>query len=319
MAISSNPPPSAVVAALSAPRLSNYRTFFGTSDEAELLGLYAWNQHLSDGFFELISNVEIVLRNQFHSQLSAVYGVAGYPGSRDWYLHLRLTADSYRSVQKVLNRRRPARAPVPSPDDVVSKLTFGFWPYMLDVSADLVGNPVSWGPLLTSMLPGNRNSSPTHWARQVHQDALFARLDLCNEIRNRIAHHEPIWKLGPLLDEARDRPLAPRQTVAARPSGPSDALARLLLINDRIVELLRWLSPAAANWYIGCGGDARIRTMLSLQTLARYQAGPAAAEIDISQLRSRSDVRGTLRDAARQALPIRFVDGTQTLGHWRCP
>ncbi|MDT9120960.1 hypothetical protein RSW84_26335, partial [Escherichia coli] len=85
-------------------------------------------------------------------------------------------------------------------------LTFGFWPRLLDLKKDALHQNIDWGSILLDVLPGHPQRQATHWAKQKHQDGLFARLDLCNGLRNRIAHHEPIWKLGELMTEGRPRP-----------------------------------------------------------------------------------------------------------------
>ena len=112
MPLLSTPSPTPVIGALSHARLSSYRAFFAATGDSELLGLYAWNEELSACLFRTISLVEVVLRNQFHRQLSAHYGVNGSPGSRDWYLHLQLTPDSRKNIDKILFRRRDRKSVV---------------------------------------------------------------------------------------------------------------------------------------------------------------------------------------------------------------
>ena len=45
----------AFVQALSHARLSNYRSFFGATDDAQALGLHQWNSELSAELFRTIS------------------------------------------------------------------------------------------------------------------------------------------------------------------------------------------------------------------------------------------------------------------------
>jgi len=80
--------------------------------------------------------------------------------------------------------------------------------------------------ILPEMLPGHRQRQVTHWVKRKHQDALFARLDLCDALRNRIAHHEPVWKLGPLMTESRARSGKPLIVEEPAPSGPTEALLK---------------------------------------------------------------------------------------------
>jgi colanic acid biosynthesis protein WcaH len=96
-------------------------------------------------------------------------------------------------------------------------------------------------------------------------------LDLCNEIRNRIAHHEPIWKLGPLMSETRARLHTKPAQVLPAPSNPKESLERLQLYYQRVTELMQWLSPALASAYRSGEVDARCRWLLAERTLDHYR------------------------------------------------
>lgn len=248
-------PPPALLDAISHPRLSSYRRFFGTTSDAEALGLYSWNDELSAALFRVVSIVEIVLRNQFHKGLSRHLGHVGSSGSKDWYNYLALPQLSYNKIRSITHTKNHGhwlpKNPVPSPDDVVSKLTFGFWPHLLDTTHLTTGAPVPWGAVLVDVLPGHRQSQVSHWNKQKHQDEFFGRMDLCNELRNRIAHHEPVWKLGPLMKEMRPRPNKLMTQALPAPTTPSDSLMRLQLLYARLVELLGWLSPPAHAAFVG--------------------------------------------------------------------
>ncbi|WP_175730667.1 Abi family protein [Burkholderia ambifaria] len=307
------------IQALSHARLSNYRSFFGAADDAQALGLYQWNEDLSAVLFRTISQVEVVLRNRFHHAISLRYGTVGGHGSRDWYAHVALGAHSRSKITDVTHYKRGhqllPRVPAPSPDDVVSRLTFGFWPHLLDLRKDVHNRPVDWGPILVDVLPGHRQRQATHWAKQKHRDAMFARLDLCNELRNRIAHHEPIWKLGPLMDEGRARPGVPLTIQAPPPSTPGEALARLQLLYGRVIELLAWLSPTVAAQYAASDMHLRCLNLLQPEALEAYKRTLPPAEIDLSNVGNLRALRKALRYAARRKQPVLVKDGRRLIGH----
>lgn len=318
----------ALVAALSTARLSNYRRFFGAASDEEAVGLYAWNEDLGAALFKAFSLLEVVLRNQFHSGLSATYGANGYAGSRDWYLHLQLSKHSSKNVQELLSYRKRVRgqwvfmprSPVPTPDDVVSNLTFGFWQHLLDVTHDTAGARVSWGHLLPSILPGHRQQQHTFWRQQANQDSLFARIDLLKDLRNRIAHHEPLWKLGPLQFESRERPShPPRAIVLPAPATPGDAVSYLQLLYDRLLELLQWLSPAVHQSYVGSETDMRCRSILTLRSLEHYRQRRPVGKVDITAFGAPRAMRQLIRYATRQRQPLHLVQGANSMGHWICP
>lgn len=258
---------SAALAALSHARVSNYRAFFGVTSDAEAYGLYVWNEALSNAFSRTLAALEIAMRNQFHAALSARYGAVGSASSRDWFNHISLQGKSSTSVQELTHTRKRVkggiqhvpRTPTPSPDDVVSRLTFGFWPHLLDVQVDQTGQPIDWAAILVDVLPGHRQRNATYWATQRHRDALFARIDFCNSLRNRIAHHEPIWKAGPLLEEVRPRQNVRPLVVQKAPATPYEAIARLDLAYTRTLELLEWFSKDLAAMV--CRSEAHHRFM----------------------------------------------------------
>ncbi|MDQ0045402.1 Abi family protein [Variovorax boronicumulans] len=310
------------VQALSHARLSNYRRFFGAVDDAEALGLYQWNEDLTAVLFRTICQVEVVLRNQFHQALSIRYGVMGAHGAKDWYEHVALDAFARYKIEGITHQKRGGqmvpRIPAPSPDDVVSGLTFGFWPHLLDLTHDLNRRPINWGDILVDVLPGHRQRLPTHWAKLKHRDGLFARLDLCNELRNRIAHHEPIWKLGALRREGRPRSGAPLPPEAPAPTTPADALARLRLLYGRIIELLDWLSPAIAAQHAASEMHLRCLNLLHPDALDIYRRALPPAEINFATENSWRTFRKALRYAARRKQPVLIKDGHRLIGYLNC-
>lgn len=318
-----NPPGlvTAAISSLSTKRLSNYRKFFAAKDDNELYGLYCWNEAISMHLFKLISTTEVALRNQFHKALSQFYGVVGAADSKDWYNFLQLNHQSAKSLGKISHYRRKgrsiAKAPQPSPDDVVANLTFGFWPHLLDVSLDTHGGPVDWGVMLPQVVPGHRQKTTQYWQKQAEQDQLFARIDLVNELRNRVAHHEPIWKAGPLLEETRDRPTKPPRTVvAAAPTTEAEVVTRLSLLYDRTLELLNWCTPALANIHRQSETYAQFKATNSIagidshRDLIRYRG-----DFDIAQHKKLSTLKRDIKRLKRNGQSVRLLNSGAPIGH----
>lgn len=247
--------------------------FHGANDH-ELYGIYCWNEALSATLFRLISITEVVMRNRFHTVLSLhlhSHRSVGRNDSNDWYNHLTLPPKSAQKIQQethVRHRRtgqlRP-KVPAPSPNDVVSRMTFGFWPKLFDAN-------LPWGNLIPQIVPGHRYTTATHWSVLRNQDALYSRMDLVNKIRNRIAHFEPVWKQGDLYEERRYRQGSPAPAlVQSAPNTPLDAIQRLQLIHDRIAELLKWLSPDRYNDYMASYVENHFNWICSAEGLAAYK------------------------------------------------
>ena len=290
------------LAAISQPRLGSYRAFFAPADDLELYGLYCWNEALSSCLTSLINNLEITMRNAFHRELSYRYGGAAGTTSSDWYNTIGLAGRSLSNVQKITHEyvrgRHVPRTPIPNPDDVVSKLTFGFWKHLLDIRHDGQGLVVNWGDILTDILPNHRDGSPAYWARQRRQDELFARMDLVGDLRNRIAHLEPLWKAGPLLQEGRPRRGFHPQVVQPAPTTPVQAIARLRLVHNRALELLYWISSHRADDYLKSSAYARFQHITTIDGVQSYQYRQAGRKMSLLGLRklirSRSMVNGTI-------------------------
>ena len=252
---------------LSAPRLATYRSFYAPANDSELYGLYCWNENIASLFRFLINSVEIAMRNGFHRELSLRYGATAGTASSDWYNELALTGKTLDNIQWVTHAWRRGRptaplVPAPSPDTVVAKQTFGFWKNLFDVQTTLGGANVPWGSIMPTLLPNHRQRQPGYWSL-TRRGEIWARIDLVGNLRNRIAHLEPIWKSGPLYEEARAARGYSPLVIDAPPATPADALARLRLTRDRSLELLSWFSAARADDFLRSEAHHRLNFLLS--------------------------------------------------------
>ena len=286
------------LAAISAPRLSTYRKFFSPADDMELYGLYSWNEALSGCLNTLLNSVEVTMRNGFHRELSLRYGASAGTSSSDWYETLNLKVRSRESVNKIthdyVNKKRVRLVPAPSPDDVVSKLTLGFWKHLLDVHSGTRKQAVDWGHILPALLPYHSIRDPAYWAKRRRQDTLFARMDLVGDLRNRIAHLEPLWKTGPLMEEGRSRPNYKPPQVKPAPSTPAEAIDRLNLVHNRAYELLHWLSRHRADDYFKSPANARFRHLASMSGLDGFRSRTADRSVTLLGLRRMMRARAPL-------------------------
>lgn len=314
------------VKALSRARLKNYRTFFAAVDDRAAYGLYCWNDAISAALLRALGFTEIALRNQFHTALSARYGV-GTSMSRDWYAHLCLNPKSTGLIQKITHERRRAsgayqlvpRLPAPSPDDVVSKLSFGFWPHVLDISFDNANRPLEWAAMLVEIMPGHRHNSIAFWTRLKNRDVLFSRIDFCKDLRNRIAHLEPVWKAGPLMTEGRARAERNIRLERFAPSTPAEALARLQIAYDRVLELLKWLSPDLHEVYMA--GETHhcfesLNRLAALDAYKRHGGHRRMASVNLNAYRSLRRLKKELRGIGRHHGAAEVRNDGRPLARW---
>jgi len=279
--------------AISLSRLSTYRSMFAPANDLELYGIYCWNESVANGFSTLLATVEITLRNGFHRELSKRFGPpAGGPNTH-WYDYLDLSPRSVEKIDEIRGHYRWRRF-APNPGDIISGLSFGFWKHLLDVTHARDGSPVPLNEVLTDLLPNYRNGSAAHWAKQANQDKLYSRLETAWDMRNRIAHHEPIWKFGVLLEERRWRHRYRPAQVRNRPVNVAQSLDRMNLTYNRCFELLYWLSSHRAADYKASPNHHKMKYLMSAKAIADYKSFSITRDMTLLGIRRMMKARTPL-------------------------
>lgn len=189
---------------LSADRLQSYLAASG-NDLSQALELYVWNSAVSGALYGPLQAVEVGLRNKIHTALTGHFG-QDWPSDPTFLaLDQRFTDDiaeagekiiknwvrknipdgtpraSYESVRQTLNTqaRQPGSGVVTVPR-IVAELSFGFWVSMFKSEYQYT----LFGPVLSTILP-----------KGTKRTAVSGPLQQMKDLRNRIAHHEPIHHL----------------------------------------------------------------------------------------------------------------------------
>ncbi len=185
---------------ISAQRLGPYRKAAGQNlDRA--LKLYAWNLNIGAAFLPLFCAVEVSLRNLTVKRLTEVYAETWWKAVALLGLLEKEGGSIVRKAEKTIRQKNQD----PDSGRMTAELGFGFWENMLLEKY----TPDLWASLHISfpyLPPG------------VDQTALKTKCRKVRELRNRIAHHEPIFHRNLSQDYAN------------------------------CLELIRWLSPAKAEW-----------------------------------------------------------------------
>ncbi|WP_426960404.1 hypothetical protein [Muricoccus radiodurans] len=203
--------PEKVADALSRDRLSKYlaRTG-GNADRA--LTLYVWNAEVGAALTVVLSQVEIGLRNAIHRALADAFGPDWHRVARFRNAHPRVQAE----LDKAEGRLRKGS---PSLPDIIAASDFNLWRELLRPAY----GGIFWSKRIPLAFP---SITLTGHERQI-LTALHARAELLQDLRNRIAHHEPIigsnWE--PIGAKLADR-------------------------HREAVELLGWISPDLARWVL---------------------------------------------------------------------
>ncbi|WP_280181529.1 hypothetical protein [Nocardia farcinica] len=191
---------------LSAGRFDRYVQVAGSDVAGEQL--YEWNQLASGAWHETLGSFEIVLRNALDAQLIS-YHQRIRKGNGDWYADPKMPwGTGTRLAQSIRKARSRATLNKTIPEvhgKVIAELNFGFWRYTLAGTYQ----STLWAQAYRHAFPHLRPRSRT---------AVYDPIVELHELRNRVAHHEPIHGV--------------------------DHTARL---ND-LLQVLAWIDPAAAAW-----------------------------------------------------------------------
>lgn len=169
---------------LSPARLATYDVLAGGSWE-EAFTLYIRNLRLCQAFYTPLQCVEVALRNALHGLMSRQYGQAWFDS--DSLPFKPIDRDHIAKAKKTV---RNAGYEVTA-DRLVSSLTFGFWTGLLVGHYDRL----LYQPLLYQAFPNH------HAPR--NRKALHREFNEIRRFRNRVAHHEPVFRRDLAADHQR--------------------------------------------------------------------------------------------------------------------
>jgi hypothetical protein len=168
-----------IEAALSRDRFTPYVA--EVNDRRVALALYEWNSLVSAALYVPLQNVEIAMRNNFHRELSRLFGSAWPADVKFLALNPRFHSDVFDATDRL--RRRQLSVDT---QRIVEELPFGFWTTMLGRRYE----HSLWAPALRAAFPRFR----LFCGRTPSRNEIASRFDYLRELRNRIAHHEPIFQ-----------------------------------------------------------------------------------------------------------------------------
>ncbi len=168
----------AVKAALSAARISTYERSAGANGDA--LSLYSWNTSVSGALLGPLHVCEVVVRNAVADALARVYGDR-WPWSPSFEQSLPNPTVGYSPRRDLFSARRSAT----TTGKVIPELKFVFWQKMFTSRHDLR----LWGPHMLDVFPNLNHTQDIAVSRSM----IYSNLEQVRGLRNRIAHHEPIF------------------------------------------------------------------------------------------------------------------------------
>ena len=218
---------------LSTARVGVYRRVFRTQSPEETTGALLWNQAIVMALHPLITSFEVALRNRIHVSLSRQASqAASLSDSFPWYdsnlgwLHLQGETGS--KVERLLSDGAGVRlAVLPTPERIVSALSFGVWTNILD--SQLPTPPVEVHTF-SDVFPHYPAKKPSrHWAYAPTRKVVIERVKDVRAWRNRLSHCKPVWSEG---------------WFRASPAQHwQDMLRRVRSRRQELEEVLGWMCP----------------------------------------------------------------------------
>lgn len=200
------------VKTISASRLQTYKDRFSLPNDAECLGLYIWNKKICGAFFPVLQLLEVSLRNAVHQGyleheqkrlLILNPALTNWSTLLDqgWFITFfkanKLThKESFRHISAAEYALSQRKKPL-TIDNIIAKLPYGFWAHICSKYHDEKVNDS------LQLWPKNRNDvfpAAIRGGNYISMDEIQKTLQIINDIRNRIAHHEPIWHASHLYD-----------------------------------------------------------------------------------------------------------------------
>ena len=151
---------------------------------------YQWNLQLAEALLPSLNYLEIGLRNALNRAISDIYG-------DDWLVllppKLGLSSNDVKDVADIKEHIQRNKGYPAQHDAILAQLGFGFWIAFFHKRYI----PGLWSRGKNPLVVVFPNMGSMLRTREL----IFARLRTIKILRNRIAHHEPIWKMTPPVSE----------------------------------------------------------------------------------------------------------------------
>lgn len=191
---------------ISAPRFATYLQAMG-NDRDKALALYEWNLDLSSALIVPLQVCEVAIRNGIAEAIQIVHG-ANWPWTNGFIRSLPVPKRKY-DYNPGIDLARCAKT-LPTTGKIVAELKFAFWENIFTKGQD----SRIWDAHFRTCFPGAPTNLTVAQCRAIAYDDLRS----IRRLRNRIAHHEPIFTRN-MVDEYR-----------------------------RIHDMIAWRSPVSATW-----------------------------------------------------------------------
>lgn len=252
------------LATLSSPRSGVYKRVFRTQNEVETSGAILWGQTVGMSLMSLVLTFEVALRNRVHSSLSRqastkihnnpVDSFPWYDNQKGW---IQLNGESQTKVEKLLCANGLRLQAQPPPDQVISRLSFGFWSNTLDSQLSAAIEALTFSEVFP-----HHPKAKKHWKYSTNRKAAVAVIKDVQVWRNRVAHCKPVWNEGWY-----------RSSTAQH---WSELLSRLQAKQHEVLTHLEWMCPETASLYQSSFAGRLFTSLLSESAIWAHLQAPTS-------------------------------------------
>lgn len=269
----------AILDSISQHRFATYQSsvFNGATPE-ECLGIYLWNKQLAGAFLPALQVIEVSLRNAIcvakqtfeEQEIERIHPINTWEQRKrnidsKWFVTVmtqannRLSYNSIKSAERQLLRDGKNL----TTENLISKLTLGFWVSLVDKMYDSTHrNAVPylylWPHLTPLVFPHAVKNGKSLALNRIGSD-----LRDINTLRNRISHHEPLWR--------SDKTYSVEQAI--------NKVAREY---NRCLEVIRWINPSNLKLLSIIENAQKVNELCNPHSLWKNKKLPAGlSELDL--------------------------------------
>lgn len=261
---------------ISTARLNTYRSILKLKDDDQILKAYYWNKALCGAIYPAMQTLEVTLRNALNEAVKT-HHEGLYQGKDWWFEHIArdiqnkkiskmspsktkiwLKPDGQRKKQSYAEQsvlriqkelKEEGRLPILH-DDVISRVTFGYWVAVLGKDyEDVTRKTLLWPNLLEHVFPHS-----TYAPKRAKIEAALRRI---KDLRNRMSHHEPIWKFYKLNSDGK--PIYNQPIY-----GLTTSLTLLEKAYDEVLSVVKSMSIDRYQSFIGGKLDVEFKKLCSI-------------------------------------------------------
>jgi hypothetical protein len=284
---------------ISKERLGIYETILKVKPD-QVQAAYQWNKALSGALMPAMQCLEITLRNaidngirrnppkgaklKWLTDVNWITSLPDYLGKKAYGLKRYKKVIAPKSSEKVdeynyLLDKKGARKVIKktyeeqkieetirkinrsgklaTPDRIISMMDFGFWTNFLDSKfEDEAAEIFLWPNLLPVIFP--------HAPEGITRDTISSKLKRIRELRNRLSHHEAIWKFH------NTTPGTDRSDYNNPVYGINASCSLLLKSYNELLELISWMSKDRLATFEQFYSGSRFKALCSVDGLYSF-------------------------------------------------